>query len=72
MLSLPKLLLLLIVAGAAWYGWRVWQRKLNVAAAPAPRQAPPPASATVAQDLVKCPKCGTYVAAGSAHQCTGA
>lgn len=69
-LSLPKLLVLAIVLGAVWYGFKYLQardRALARAAADAAvarerATRPPQRSASVAADLVKCPACGTYVA----------
>jgi len=60
MIALPKLVLLILVIAAAWYGYR----RLN---APARellrRRARAPRSAFGAEDLVPCEVCGAYVAA---------
>jgi uncharacterized protein len=69
-LSLPKLLLLAIVLGAIWYGLKYLQardRTLARAAADAAvaRERARPArrsAAGSAEEMVKCPACGTYVA----------
>jgi hypothetical protein len=68
---LTKILMLLVVAGVLWYGWRIWQKKLS---APQAEQAAGRDSRTekkAVDDLVKCPRCGTYIAAGTAHDCAG-
>jgi hypothetical protein len=60
MIGLPKLVLLILVIVAAWYGYR-W---LNAPARELPRQrARAPHPAVQAQDLVPCEICGAYVAA---------
>jgi|HubBroStandDraft_6_1064221.scaffolds.fasta_scaffold4242607_1 hypothetical protein len=65
MFALPKLLILLLVAFAAWYALRRWngmQRDL-------PRRRPAAATRSLdAEDLVLCDVCSAYVA-GSAHSC---
>ena len=75
MLSIPKLLLLAIVVGAVWYGFKYLQardRALARAAADAAvrQQAQRPAQRTAAatEELAKCPVCATYVAP-SARAC---
>ena len=67
-LTLPKLLLLLVVA------WLVWTflRKNNIIggskAGSAPRTPPAKKDGTI-EDKVKCPKCGSYVPAKGGHDC---
>ncbi|MGF7172929.1 hypothetical protein [Azospirillum doebereinerae] len=83
MLSFSKLLLLALVIGAVWFGWR-WVTRVNAigrdraaakrrdsaAAGPARRSAaPPPSPAGDAEDMEKCPECGAYVAPYSAVSC---
>lgn len=83
MLSFSKLLLLALVIGVVWYGWRWFQRvdavrleQLRRQATPrqpasSPRQearAEPPGAAS-AEDMEKCPECGAYVAPRSASSC---
>ncbi|MEJ0067871.1 MAG: hypothetical protein WDO24_03040 [Pseudomonadota bacterium] len=75
-LSLSKLLVLLIVCGAVWYGFKylkLRERQLardaerataDRAARPAPG-GPAASQAAVAEDLSKCPVCATYVARGA-------
>ena len=66
MLSLPKLLLLIVIAGVAWYGWRIFQRKIDQRdAADRVETGKTPA----AEDMVRCRVCGTYVAAAHAKSC---
>ena len=84
MLSFSKLLLLVLVIGAVWFGWRWFQRveavrreQLRRQAAPQPQPAPSPrrdtyagpARAASAEDMEKCPECGAYVAPRSAVSC---
>lgn len=83
MLSFSKLLLLALVIGAVWFGWRWFQRVDSVrrdqlrrqpapsAAAPRRDTQPEPAtrSAPAAEDMEKCPECGAYVAPRSATSC---
>jgi len=83
MLSFSKVLLLALVIGAVWFGWRWFQRvdavrraHLRRQAAPqsaaAPRRdtQPEPARADAdAEDMEKCPECGAYVAPRSATSC---
>ena len=85
MLSFSKLLLLALVIGAVWFGWRWFQRmdavrreQLRRQAAPqpaAPRRdsfAEPARGAQAAggaEDMEKCPECGAWVAPRSATSC---
>jgi hypothetical protein len=62
MIALPKLVLLVLVVAAFWYGYR-W---LNGPARDLPRRrATAPRSAVKAEDLVPCGVCGAYVAAAA-------
>lgn len=81
MLSLSKLLLLALVIGAVWYGWR-WVNRVNAigrertaakrrdTASPTQRSS---SAATApsgdAEDMEKCPECGAYVAPRHAVSC---
>jgi uncharacterized protein len=83
MFSFSKLLLLALVIGAVWYGWRWFQRvdavrreQLRRQAAPQPTAASPrrdaqpePVRSVPAEDMEKCPECGAYVAPRSAVSC---
>ena len=65
MIALPKLLLLVIVAVAAWYAMRWLNRSpQQMSAGVRRRAASQPAGTPVieAEDLVACGVCGTYVA----------
>jgi hypothetical protein len=69
-LTLPKILLLLVVA---WLAWRFLKRHniiggSNAGAAP-PRSTPNQKSEGAIEDMVKCPKCGAYVPAKGGHDC---
>jgi hypothetical protein len=60
MFEFPKLVLLILVFGAIWIGYR-W---LNGPTRELPRRhAPRPQRAIPAEDLVACGVCGAYVAA---------
>ncbi|PWC33909.1 hypothetical protein [Azospirillum sp. TSO35-2] len=84
MLSLSKILVLALVIGAVWYGWRWVNRVQSVgrqrtaarrrgpddsAGGPAPRRDAPFPAAMEAEDMEKCPECGAYVAPRSAVSC---
>ncbi|WP_448191149.1 hypothetical protein [Azospirillum sp. sgz301742] len=82
MLSFSKLILLALVIGAVWFGWRWFQRvdavrreHLRRQAAPRPAASPhrgaqpEPARDVSAEDMEKCPECGAYVAPRSATSC---
>ena len=85
MLSISKLLLLAVVIGAVWFGWR-WVNRVSAIgrdraaakqrgrASASPRSAAPPPTAAMdaamdAEDMEKCPECGAYVAPRSAVSC---
>ncbi|WP_114393660.1 hypothetical protein [Oleisolibacter albus] len=74
MLSLPKLLLLALVLYIVWTVWRTVQRRdarRREMAASAGRSATSDRSgrtAVAAEEMVKCPGCGVYVAA-DARKC---
>ncbi len=84
MMSLSKILLLALVIGVVWFGWRWINRvqaigrartnprrtdgRRDAAAGPSPREARTSAAAE-AEDMEKCPECGAYVAPRSAVSC---
>jgi uncharacterized protein len=75
---LPKLLLLVVIVFVVWYGMRfvtrlgqmrqVLRRAAEQAAMNA-RAAPPRAPALVAEDLVKCRVCASFVPAKGTTRC---
>ncbi|MGH6973661.1 MAG: hypothetical protein ACRED7_01320 [Stellaceae bacterium] len=72
--SLGKLLVLALIVGVAWYGWKYAQRVEQVRRAlkaeiERRRAAATPAQNRPAEDLVKCSACGIYVPAHGAHAC---
>lgn len=83
MLSLPKLLLLILVIVAVWYGWRWYSRlvenqreavrsRRTAARRTTPAGGQAAAGGThhaAAEDMEKCPECGAYVAPRSAVSC---
>jgi uncharacterized protein len=74
-LSLGKLILLAIIIAVVWYGFKYMERVETLRRTQrreADRQrksAPPGPRGIEAEDLVKCARCGAYVAAGSATHC---
>jgi hypothetical protein len=71
-LTLPKILLLLVVG---WLAWRFLKRHNIVGgnkAGSAPRATANQKTEGAIEDMVKCPKCGSYVPAKGGHDCAGA
>jgi len=66
MIAVPKLILLILLAVAVWYGIRWLNRAPAIIARR--RQAPPPRPQSAVEDLTACQTCGAYVAA-SARGC---
>ena len=67
--GLGKLIVLAIVVGAVWYGFKFVarldrQRKAKVDAEQDQRT-------ESIEQMEKCPRCGTYVVSGSEHDCSG-
>lgn len=58
-MSLSKLLVLALIVGAVWYGFK-W---LNRKASTPERDERKPSAAPRNEDLTACPACGTFVAA---------
>jgi uncharacterized protein len=57
-----KLLILILLIAAVWYGWRYVNRKpVKKPSGDAPPTARPQAPKTIAEDLKPCPVCGTYM-----------
>lgn len=72
MFSLPKLLVLAGIVVAVLYGYKLYTRFEQRLGAAKRRDAPQqerPKQRVEAQDLEKCPACGTYIAAGAKHDC---
>lgn len=61
-MSLSKLLVLALLVGAVWYGFKWINRKAGTAE----RNESKPSSAPGNEDLTACPACGTFVPAGLA------
>lgn len=74
-LSLGKLLILILLIGIVWYGFKYVQRveeirqRLRRQMDGQGRGAGQDGNSRVAEDLVKCPRCGAYVAAKSRASC---
>ncbi len=79
--GLQKLIVLALIIGAVWYGFKFYSRldgargKVEKAArkaadrvAPEPA-APEPAAPSDAQDMERCETCGDFVTVGSATAC---
>ena len=74
--GLQKLLLLALIIGAVWYGFKYFSRLDNLrgkvektARKAAEKVAGKPAQPTTAQDMERCETCGDFVAQGSATAC---
>lgn len=67
-LSLGKILLIVAVIVAVWRAWRVVGpivARFQRPEPPAPRQPPRAQPDALALDLVACPRCGTFIPAGT-------
>jgi hypothetical protein len=64
MLNLPKLILIVLLAAAAWYAWRQWDRRQKRKIDESERRTSLPV-----EEMERCRVCGTYVAAGRASSC---
>ncbi|HYH17757.1 MAG TPA: hypothetical protein VD995_03985 [Azospirillum sp.] len=81
MLSFSKILVLIVVVVAVWFGWRWYQRigevgreklrERDYGRRPQPRRggSEPARGPGGAEDMEKCPECGAYVAPRSAVAC---
>ena len=78
MFSLVKILFTVAVIYRVWVGFKYRRRiakvteqvmKEKASAARAAETAARPPGAPVAQDLVPCPRCGSYIAAGTRCAC---
>ena len=58
---LGKLLLLIIVIGGVWFGYRAWQRFEAIQAAKDRARARSQQAPPIGVEMVKCVSCGTYV-----------
>jgi len=63
MIALPKLVLIILVAGLVWYALR-WFNRAPPARVMRRREGPPRPQAAV-EDLTQCKTCSAYVAAGA-------
>ena len=70
-MTLPKILLLLVVA---WLAWRFLKRHNIIGGSKAaqPRTTANQKTEGTIEDMVKCPKCSAYVPAKGGHDCPGA
>ncbi len=69
--SLAKLLVLVLIVGGVWYGFR-WLSQRDALAGKHARKATKAASRPKipdAEDMVKCPVCGVYVSSGTGASC---
>lgn len=68
-LSLPKLLALAAVIAAVWYGFRWLARYQQVQRSKAAKKVDRGGAAASTEELVRCPRCGTYVPQRSPVAC---
>ncbi len=68
MFSLSKLLVLIALVVAVWYGFR-WAEQVRETRRRRVTRDGPTAPPAMAEDLVKCPVCGAYVAPRSVLPC---
>jgi hypothetical protein len=71
-LTLPKLLLLAVIA---WLVWTFLRKQKIIGGSNRTTDSAPRndrANERAVEDMVKCPKCGAYVPAKGAHDCKGA
>ena len=68
MFSLPKLLVLALIVGAAWYGYR-WVQRVNANQQTKVRRRRTEARAREVEDMVLCSVCQTYVPAEKHEPC---
>lgn len=69
MLSFPKLLFLVGILAAVWYGLRWFRRIERVGREERPKAPRSSRPRVEAEDMEKCPRCGIYVSPGSAGAC---
>ena len=73
--GLQKILLLAVIIGAVWYGFKFFgrldasRRKVERAARKAVDRAAETRAEPAAQDMERCETCGDFVAQGSATPC---
>ena len=69
--SLPKILLLIVIIAAVWYGFKVVGR-INAKRKAGEDDSVADASnpSVDAEEMVQCPKCGAYVARDEPHSCS--
>jgi hypothetical protein len=68
-LSFGKIVLLAVVIGVAWYGYRWWQRVQKVSRDEELTQTRARAAQMSGEDMVRCPTCETYLSPRSARAC---
>lgn len=69
--SLTKILVLVLIVAIVWGGFKVLgrlQEAKREEARRVAREQPRPRMRKV-EDMVRCPACGAYVAAGARHEC---
>jgi predicted negative regulator of RcsB-dependent stress response len=68
-LSFGKIVLLAIVIGGAWFGYRWWQRVQKVSREEAIELARARARQVQGEDMVRCPTCETFLSPRTARAC---
>ena len=69
--SLPKILLLIVIIAAVWYGFKVIGRINAKRKDDADESVADASNPSVdAEEMVQCPKCGAYFARSEPHSCS--
>lgn len=66
--SLTKLIVLVAIIAAVWYGFKWISRYNRLQQAKAAKDG---GDGDAIEDMVKCPHCEAYYPSGGAHQCNG-
>jgi uncharacterized protein len=67
MFSIPKLIILVLIVGAVWYGYKMFTRGRAVGAPKKPGNVA--GDRTGAVDMAKCAVCGDFVPGATASDC---
>ena len=63
--SLPKILVLIVIVMAVWYGFKIFGRGRNVSGGGSARKQAGQEKADASLEMKPCEVCGDYVAAGA-------
>ena len=67
--SLPKLIVLAAIILAVWYGFKIFNRRQTLGERGETRQGKDKSDRNASVDMEPCPKCGDFVARGTATSC---